>query len=1129
MKPILLKIAGLQSYREAQEIHFEKLTETGLFGIFGPTGSGKSTILDAITLAMYGKVERAVNGTQGIMNHSEDSLAVAFTFELMSANGPLRYRVERRFKRNNEISVSNTVSRFIEITPDGDQVLADKLADVTRCVEERIGLKMDDFTRAVVLPQGKFAEFLSLKGTERRQMLQRLFHLERYGDQLGIKLSRRVKETDGALKALEAEQQGLGQADASSVEEAKTAVETAVRLAEEARALLDAASREAEALSKQRELQQEQTRRQEELDTLSSREQDMTEMERKLRLAAEANGMMPVLRERKSSAVESERRHHAAAAAEQQSGQAETAAREAAGADLAARQVLSEEEPKLLLRLDQLEQARQLQIESRTLEGEVQQLAIRQDGNDQKRSRIEQQLLKEQELHTRGQKKQQELQELLKQYEVRASERRQLQEAIQLLQQLNSQEDQLRQLSEEERLQEGRLQQSVLELEQTRKLECEQQQQQQQLAYSAAEALEQLLVLEAACTAELAGLDADEVLLRQELRAGELRRLSLSLAAELRDGEPCPVCGGMHHPAPAAPGDEEAHAGEAALAALQQLRSELHELRLNLRQQLHERRSLLEQLGAAQPEAAAAAASPQPKPASDAAGRPARCAGLTRQAAGLAAAGAPLRAAAAGLREAASAAGQARMKAAAEQEAAEQALAQVRRKREAAASACEAMRSEWAQRLPDLQPETAASQYEAMQERDSRAEEIRGKLDISVTFLEDKVRLVQQLRQEMAELDKQLAAGTASLEGKQALLREKEERLRAWIGDQQVESLLQEAQSRLSGLKADAERAAKAHRAADETRQELAKQAVMARQAADSAREYQQSAVQRWEELLQASSFDDEAEVTANDLEPAVIQRFGEETRLYRERQRELHAQLRHVEEQLGGTVVSEEQWQEARLRFLACRQQDEEALQQRARALRDLEDLQQRHERWTVLEEQRKRRQAEADQLSKLQSCLRGNAFVEYIAEEQLMQVSQAASQRLRFLTKQRYSLEVDSSGGFVICDDANGGMKRPVSTLSGGETFLTSLSLALALSAQIQLRGQYPLQFFFLDEGFGTLDPELLDTVITSLEKLHHDKLSVGVISHVPELRARLPRKLVVVPAGHAGGGSKVVMESL
>ncbi|MEX2105250.1 MAG: SbcC/MukB-like Walker B domain-containing protein, partial [Bacilli bacterium] len=162
-------------------------------------------------------------------------------------------------------------------------------------------------------------------------------------------------------------------------------------------------------------------------------------------------------------------------------------------------------------------------------------------------------------------------------------------------------------------------------------------------------------------------------------------------------------------------------------------------------------------------------------------------------------------------------------------------------------------------------------------------------------------------------------------------------------------------------------------------------------------------------------------------------------------------------------------------------------------------------------------------------QTVFRGNSFVEYIAEEQLMNVCRDASGRLGTLTRQRYALEVDSMGGFIIRDDANGGVKRPVSTLSGGETFLTALSLALSLSAQIQLRGEFPLEFFFLDEGFGTLDQDLLDTVVTALEHLHTDRLSVGVISHVPELRARLPRRLIVEPAEASGRGSHVFLETL
>ena len=100
-------------------------------------------------------------------------------------------------------------------------------------------------------------------------------------------------------------------------------------------------------------------------------------------------------------------------------------------------------------------------------------------------------------------------------------------------------------------------------------------------------------------------------------------------------------------------------------------------------------------------------------------------------------------------------------------------------------------------------------------------------------------------------------------------------------------------------------------------------------------------------------------------------------------------------------------------------------------------------------------------------------------------------------------------------------------VTSLSGGETFLTSLALALALSEQIQLKGQSPLEFFFLDEGFGTLDNNLLDTVIDSLERLSSKERVIGLISHVPELRSRIGRRLIVDPPSSQGDGSRVRVE--
>ena len=158
------------------------------------------------------------------------------------------------------------------------------------------------------------------------------------------------------------------------------------------------------------------------------------------------------------------------------------------------------------------------------------------------------------------------------------------------------------------------------------------------------------------------------------------------------------------------------------------------------------------------------------------------------------------------------------------------------------------------------------------------------------------------------------------------------------------------------------------------------------------------------------------------------------------------------------------------------------------------------------------------------------GNKFVEYVATNQLKYIALEASKRLSSITRGRYVLEIDENLNFIMRDNMNGGQRRSVDSLSGGETFLTSLSLSLALSlalsSQIQLKGSAPLEFFFLDEGFGSLDTELLDVVMESLESLHSDELSIGIISHVEDLKNRVPVKLLVTPCD-VGRGSKVKIE--
>lgn len=153
-----------------------------------------------------------------------------------------------------------------------------------------------------------------------------------------------------------------------------------------------------------------------------------------------------------------------------------------------------------------------------------------------------------------------------------------------------------------------------------------------------------------------------------------------------------------------------------------------------------------------------------------------------------------------------------------------------------------------------------------------------------------------------------------------------------------------------------------------------------------------------------------------------------------------------------------------------------------------------------------------------RLKKLLEGNKFMEFAAEEYLQSVARSGSRRLLQLTGGRYFLRYD--GGFLVGDNLGGGKLRGVYTLSGGETFLVSLSLALALSAEICAKSLRPIEFFFLDEGFGTLDERLVDIVMDSLEKLKSEHLSIGVISHVEELKHRIERKLSVEKATEKHG---------
>jgi exonuclease SbcC len=158
-------------------------------------------------------------------------------------------------------------------------------------------------------------------------------------------------------------------------------------------------------------------------------------------------------------------------------------------------------------------------------------------------------------------------------------------------------------------------------------------------------------------------------------------------------------------------------------------------------------------------------------------------------------------------------------------------------------------------------------------------------------------------------------------------------------------------------------------------------------------------------------------------------------------------------------------------------------------------------------LEEQIRESTEQAGIAQTLANHLRANGFEQWLMSGALTELVAGANELLGQLSGDSYSLDSDDSGTFTIVDHRNADEVRSVSTLSGGETFLVSLALALSLAETLAAKGGSGLDAIILDEGFGTLDEESLDTVASVLEELSVKGLMVGVITHVKELAARSP----------------------
>ncbi len=188
MKPVYLEFCGLNSFEDKAQIDFSKLLQGGVFGIFGDTGSGKSTILDSIHFALYGEIDRAPKSFNDCINHRAEGAYVTFDFEILTDGVRRTYRVKRERRRKN----GTTKAYLYERTPSGELLaLAEGARDVDEKIEEIIGLTFADFKMCIALPQGDFAALVKSTAAERVKLVARLFNLEKYGERLAKAVNER--------------------------------------------------------------------------------------------------------------------------------------------------------------------------------------------------------------------------------------------------------------------------------------------------------------------------------------------------------------------------------------------------------------------------------------------------------------------------------------------------------------------------------------------------------------------------------------------------------------------------------------------------------------------------------------------------------------------------------------------------------------------------------------------------------------------------------------------------------------------------------------------------------------------------------------------------------------------------
>ncbi|MCK9486356.1 MAG: SMC family ATPase [Dehalococcoidia bacterium] len=995
MKPVRLKVSGFTAFRQPTEVEFEGRR---LFVITGPTGAGKSSLLDAMMWALYGQVPRVGKSIKELISQGEREASVLLEFTVRGR----RYQVSRRQRVTD--NATNTTVRLERMVKDQWVPEADRVTEVAAKIQAILGMDYTTFTRSIVLPQGEFDLFLRGDKKERRKILGQLMRLEKY-EQARLIAKDRSNVSKASAEAIRVQLEHLRFATPDQVEVLRKEI----------------AGLEAE----------EQTLTARRVALVAVREQAAEERERRAAHEAAAR------------AAEEAAKGLAAArtALQQHTKRAEDgrAAVQAAVAQQAALAYDREQHDRLKAQVALLEQreAAERALASAREEVEASRRAVVVTTQAQQAA-AGALAAAQAEAKAAGQGEAAATKDLAATSGRALRARTQAEEALGALEQRATEaEAQARGLE-----QRARDLDALSTAAATATADAER---------ATAHATRTAADAEAAREAAAAGTVARDAAAaaveaaRAALDEARVEDAAAAIRAGLKQGDPCPVCGepiatlAKHQPGNL----------ERAQAALTEAERALAVARTRAEETASQAASASARVEAAD----------QAKAEADA-----RVAALEQQALEL---GAALAGLAAAQREARTQA-----------EAATGAVTTVRAEAAARRDSLQALRDALA-RVPDgIEAREAARGTAGPEDVRAALQAYREASDAAATA----TAAAQEAERASRDAQREVQDAERDVTRAQKACTEAEQRLAALGGVQGDPAAIRQALADADALAQRVEAAAEAVRVA---REALASAEASALAAASEAEREQERVALREAECATTQAALQEAREA---LGQAWRQTVGAETAVSHEALKMVMERHREDEDRVRDGLV------QRRMQVEQAEAQVEQAVRMRAEVERE---------------------QAAAELANAVATELQGNRFIAFLLQESMQILATDASDRLSQFTNGRYSL-VAEEDEFLVVDRLNGDEKRSVKTLSGGETFLASLALALALSEHLPeisgSGGAVSLDSLFLDEGFGALDAEALDLAVQGLETLAEGSRMVGVISHVEELADRLPDRLRV-----------------